>query len=812
MPKATESGAADDPKNLPGNKRQQPGDGEHAAGDGDDGRQKRVAEKRQEVERHLAKENFDAALPILKKLAALTHESTQETAVWARRQLQIVTRRAAQSQEQTAAVCRLARQMMEQRDYTGAVRVLADVSEIEATDESRELLEEAREIVSELAVLAGEIDSAMDSQRYDDARPLVARYLKLKPKDKKVREISDRLNSYGGKGGSKAGFSRDRSYGKSEGFGIGSAMGMTLVVSGLAFAFGLYLVTSYLKKNQQIVPVVVDSSVPTQEITLGLEGDLHSVAELGLGLKLKPGVHTIRLARNNAEVAKADVTIESKELPPSLRIEMRNGAPALIVVPSALNSRGSMAQAPAAETTPVNAPGAVSPVAMNNPAPAAPAPQPTAPAVPANVGQPADLEPTMAQAEVVAQLLARHPDGAMFTINETIGNTSGSRSFRTAADVPSGPLSITQVSFRRTAETPFTDEDVALLKNFTALDNLMLSGSGWTGDELRHFDNHPRLTNIFISSSEQATTDSIPPFRAMSHVATLANLRSLQMRGFSLTDADLEALKGLSKLNSLELGVDGVTSTGLASLSSHKELTGLSLSWGVKGARGPRDGDLDFLKSMPSLQRISVAPALEITTLPDLTNVKSLASVSLGIAPRFDDTGFVALVKSCPQLGMIEINTKNSLEPHLPEERSPLTTRSIEALKGMPRLFHVSLSGARGIGNDMSALGTLPNLGAAMFRDCGVNSNGVRQLAQCQKLQNLALYDMPIGDDSCVAIATLPKLQALNLSKTAITDQGFATVAKIPSLRMLGLLGTKVTRDAVNSVKRNNPQLQIVGL
>lgn len=810
------SGSTGDPQKPHARKQTQPAGRAPSSAPLEDGRQQRVAEKRKEAEQFLSRDDFDSALPILKKLAALTHESDRETATWARRQIQIATRRASQSQEQTAAVCRLARQLIDQRDYTGAVKVLADVSAIEATDESRELLEEAREIVSELSVLAGEIESAMDSKRYEDARPLVARYLKLKPKDRKVREISERLNSYGGRGAMTAGLAKDRSVGKGEGFGVSGALIMTLVVGVIAFGVGYAIISSHLKNDVQTIAVAIDSAVPAPDLGFDVAGTRTEASSLGAGLKLKPGRHTVRLLRGPSELSNADIVVEAKSQNLSLRVEMRNGVAVLLVIPAGQIPAPAVAQSE--RTAPgINNPSTPNGSSVANPLPSAPSNRRRLPPGSGTsnqiVNDPGEQTYDIADTELAKKLFAKRNSGVILTIELHDGNQNQMKSAHSAADMPNQPIRVTQVLFTL-AKPPFDKSDLELVKGFPKLKGITLGGGDWDGSELQILSGNTTIDDIAINGNlATPPPSSLPPCQAFSHLSNFKNLKRLSIQGLSVSDADLKLLEGFPELQSLQIYADALSSQGLQSIRKLSNLSGLSLLWHDLDATGFKDQDAEILRDMSNLDGLTLGAAKEFTGagFESLPTMPSLRFFSVGSALRFGDRGVAALAKLAPNLQGVQLNSRQG-RPLGPTETSPITDNAFAALGTLNRLQQVTIQKASGITGTQSArLSNLSGFRSLGLSGCGVSLDGIKAIASCKNLKVLSLSEMPLGDEVCADLAAMSNLENVSLSFTQITDTGLARFSSATNLRQLTAIGSKVTRDRVARLKQARPNLNVMG-
>lgn len=86
----------------------------------------------------------------------------------------------------------------------------------------------------------------------------------------------------------------------------------------------------------------------------------------------------------------------------------------------------------------------------------------------------------------------------------------------------------------------------------------------------------------------------------------------------------------------------------------------------------------------------------------------------------------------------------------------------------------------------------------------------MHEIAKCQTIEGLNLYDNGVTDRDVEVLSTLPKLKHLDLSdNNRITDVGLIHLGSIKSLRMLGLWGTQVTKQGVEKLQAELPNCEI---
>ena len=152
-----------------------------------------VTRQEQQARKLLAEQNYEAAIPLLTKLAALDAARFKEAVAWAKSELPVANQKQLKQRERTAAACAKAQALLKRFAYLDAVQLLEAIPEAGRTAEHRQLLFEALERADECAGLKQEIDEAVKRQKYDRLLPLVKRYLKLKPDNAKMQRLAEHL-------------------------------------------------------------------------------------------------------------------------------------------------------------------------------------------------------------------------------------------------------------------------------------------------------------------------------------------------------------------------------------------------------------------------------------------------------------------------------------------------------------------------------------------------------------------------------------------------------------------------------------------
>jgi hypothetical protein len=179
-----------------------------------------------------------------------------------------------------------------------------------------------------------------------------------------------------------------------------------------------------------------------------------------------------------------------------------------------------------------------------------------------------------------------------------------------------------------------------------------LASSEVTDSSLAHLKGLTRLEELNLSETRISDT-------GLEHLKGLSQLQQLNLSGTRITDAGLKHLKGLSQLRELNLDGTMVTGTGLANLKGLIGLRDLELAHS-----GVTDAGLLHLKGLPQLTTLSLtATKLTDAGFANLNGLTKLVGLDVG-RTAMTDTG-VAYLKGLIQLKgldlwVIRINLQHS--------------------------------------------------------------------------------------------------------------------------------------------------------
>ncbi len=250
----------------------------------------------------------------------------------------------------------------------------------------------------------------------------------------------------------------------------------------------------------------------------------------------------------------------------------------------------------------------------------------------------------------------------------------------------------------------------------------------------------------------------------MAALAAMPELRELTMwgpflRGTKISDSALVHLKGLTKLQILDLGGTPITDAGLEHLEGLTNLRVLDLR---------------------------TAPVTD-AGLKHLQALRGLRSLNLW-GTRIQGQGFKALQ------GKLILN-------HVGLGNTPLTDDGLQALGTLRTLNYLDLSGTRitdaGV-KHLQGLKWLKRLGLAGTE---ISDAGLAHLKGMSILAELSLGKTQITDAGLASLLRLPALHSVGLSDTRITDAGLAQLAQINTLTTLDLGKTHVTDAGVEHLQ-----------
>jgi hypothetical protein len=156
---------------------------------------------------------------------------------------------------------------------------------------------------------------------------------------------------------------------------------------------------------------------------------------------------------------------------------------------------------------------------------------------------------------------------------------------------------------------------------------------------------------------------------------------------------------------------------------------------------------------------------------------------------KVSDADLLALSKY-PSLGSLDLRAAGKI-----------TDKAFVALKEVPNLQRLYLSGCSLEAADATAVGSLRPLTMLVLAGCRLTDAEVAKFAKLKNLKSLDLMDTPVSDKAVDTLLLLSKLEELNLSGTKVTDAGAKKLLGLDGLKLLQLNNTKVSGAAISAME-----------
>lgn len=285
------------------------------------------------------------------------------------------------------------------------------------------------------------------------------------------------------------------------------------------------------------------------------------------------------------------------------------------------------------------------------------------------------------------------------------------------------------------------DRAVALLPELLQVDEIRLSSNA-TDAHLAAVVRLPALRRLEIASSQHITDDSLARLKG------LPQLRHLGLWNLDgVSPAGLAHVAGLSDLEVLRVGAIPIGEVGVKHLAALRKLTSLTLQ-----NADLTDAALAHVARLSDLRELRLRENRRLTDAGPkaLSGLTKLEKIDLGLT-GIGDAGLMHL-EGLTNLVVVDIGY------------TKVTDAGLAAFVGMRQL------------KELHAGGT------------AIRGPGLKHLAGCRELTELGFYDVP--DFTGVGLGSLAecsKLQRLALHSTGITDAGLADIGRLKQLRALDL-------------------------
>lgn len=307
-------------------------------------------------------------------------------------------------------------------------------------------------------------------------------------------------------------------------------------------------------------------------------------------------------------------------------------------------------------------------------------------------------------------------------------------------------------------------------------------------------------------------------------------LRELTLSGAKVTDAAVERLIGLRKLNTLSLIDAAITEKGVSSiaqlpclyhlsfqncaiteqgLKAITQLSGLHLL-SFQNCSGVTVDLIQAIRETNPALSIRVVPGVHIPSLQEMPNQKSLT-----LSGEFaTDATLAAMLGDAPGLTMLELDqcdfSDEGLEhisqlsnlTHLTVMNCQVTDQGLQSIGRLAKLDFLRLNGEQITDAGLGYLSPLKDLTWLYLDDTAITDEGIRELYSLKKLRLVSLNDTKVSDRGLAEIAGHSSLEYLSLRGTRITDNGIRPLAGMKSLRSLDLDNSQVTDQSIEDLCR----------
>jgi Leucine-rich repeat (LRR) protein len=358
-------------------------------------------------------------------------------------------------------------------------------------------------------------------------------------------------------------------------------------------------------------------------------------------------------------------------------------------------------------------------------------------------------------------------------------------------------------------------EEIATLKQLRGLD---LSGTGVTDAGLGHLADLRQLEELHVRNTRISDA-------GLTHIAALENLRILSLDR-NVTDAGLKRIQGLTRLKEIHIARAGVTDAGLRFLSNMRDLEWLTLlDTNVTGA------GLEYLPAPENLRRLHLGGT-------DMTDAALQQVARCTRLEVFDFWGILIADADLEHLrGLTQLKS-------LDLSYLDVSDAGLKHLSGLTRLRGLNLADTQVTDAGLAHLAGLTRLSELTLSFTQITGSGFAHL-QMPRLERLALRKSKVNDEGLASMTHLTGLKRLDLSETGITDASavhlrtwwqnvlaskrvdddpfgggagdpFAGGAGAPFARrgpscLVVARGTKFSRAAATKLNKELPGLRVIG-
>jgi len=391
-----------------------------------------------------------------------------------------------------------------------------------------------------------------------------------------------------------------------------------------------------------------------------------------------------------------------------------------------------------------------------------------------------------------------------------------------------------------------TDDRLVQISKLSTLKELSICNSK-AGRGLAHLHKLKNLRFLGLTGNRNPDID-----RHLGNLAGLNQLEELSLENTLVGNAGLAHLKGMTKLQKLQLrsnpGTGRITDAGMVHLKHLKSLEELELPFD-----GITDAGYSHLAVLDLLRKVNIGRDATDQSMATVGKMKSLEDLCIG-SRGVTDAGMAELA-NCLSLKSLNIsrcsmtgkgfshleNIKSLREVNI--QSTDITDDGLSQLAKIESLKKLKLDRTRVTGEGLAALKELPNLKELHLRHINLGNSGISNIAGIEGLTILVLSfpeNINFGDKELAQLSVLNTLSEIRIiqpdaSLSCVTDRGLEHLFELTALEILSLAtccenvtdtglrhlegltslenlrldGSRITMEGVKQLKKKIPEVSV---
>lgn len=329
-----------------------------------------------------------------------------------------------------------------------------------------------------------------------------------------------------------------------------------------------------------------------------------------------------------------------------------------------------------------------------------------------------------------------------------------------------------------------TDQDMAVIRAFTRLENLNLYNTNVTDEGLKHISELRFLTTLSVGRPYYGDSDSIMKDewsprnitdKSIDVICKLTNLRKLNLALTKITDKGLAKLVSLKELEELDLNMADISDAGFCQLKGLSKVKSLFLYGTKVTAKG-----LSAASGMRNLHTVTLGRYVAGDAMKHFGNLHELRHLDVS-ATRIDNESmkYIGNLRNLESLDLPDTvtdasamhlsNLTNLAELRLGSMCSDIT---IMAMSKLVKLKVVGLPSGTTDAGLVCLTKSCPNIEQMWLEDAKISWKGIKALVGLKVLRYLSIKGCPVSNKSIRYLAQLERLEFVNLRNTRITGDG----------------------------------------